>query len=153
MKAAYLNKYGVGQGAIEVILGLIIFTLMSIMLTSLSAYLYIQHSVVTAVREGARVGALNNDIGGDDVPAGVTVVQNRVIQFMQASTAQTIAPGDITVTPPDPAGASGQRTVTVAVAFNLATPLNPSAVFGGFGGGSSPVSVPIAATATLRYEE
>ena len=148
------RKAAKGQGIFELVTGMIFFILMSLAFSGLSVYIYVTHSGITAVREGARIGSLNNEIGGVDVAAGTTAVSQRVIDFMAVSTGQVIPPGAVTVTPPNPADPIGARTVTVTLNYNMPTPLNPAAAFSGFsGGGSSPVTVPVFATATMRYEE
>jgi hypothetical protein len=146
-----------GQSVFEVIAGMIFMALLLTAMGSTSIYLYLQNTASTAVREGARMAALSADVDGE---TGAIVA--RVQAIMASASGQTVPAAAITVVPPDEADAVGERQVSVSMNYDMPTPLNPAAVFSKFTGGATignpdsealPVAVPLAASATMRYEE
>lgn len=142
-----------GQAIIELIAGLIMFSLLLVVITSMSAYLYLEHAVVTATREGARLAALSTDLAGDDIAGATDAVRTRVQQAMLAASGQAIPDEAITVIPPDVSATTGQRTVEVQVNFSVDTPFNPGGILSGFNAASTPLTVPLFGRAIMRYEE
>lgn len=144
------------QGAFELIAGTVVFALLTTMIASLSIYLYVAHSAVTAAREGVRLAALSADIAESATFAAAEAdVVARVQEVMRNSTGQELADADIEVVAPGAAEPEGQRSVTVRIDYNLATPLNAGGVLQAFGasGGSVGLTLPVRAEATMRYEE
>lgn len=146
-----------GQSVFEVIAGMIFMALLLTAMGSTSIYLYLQNTASTAVREGARMAALSAD-----VEAETAAIVARVQAVMASASGQTVPAAAITVVPPDDADAVGERQVSVSMNYDMPTPLNPGAVFSHFTGSATvgnpdgealPVSVPLAASATMRYEE
>jgi Flp pilus assembly protein TadG len=143
-----------GQATIELMASLVFFCLMLVAFSSISAYIYVEHGLVSSVREGARWASLNNDLAGDDEAGAITAIKTRVITMMRATTGQVLPAQAITVTPPSATGAFGERTVTVRVNTNIATPFNIGAMLNGLNAATlPPLTVPIAAATTMRYEE
>jgi hypothetical protein len=143
-----------GQATIELIMSLIFFCLMLVSFSSISAYIYLEHGLVSAVREGARWASLNNDLAGEDEAGAIAEIRGRVIAMMRATTGQVLPNQAITVTPPSAAGAFGERTVTVRVRTDIATPFNVGSMFAGLNAENVPaLTVPLAAATTMRYEE
>ena len=159
MRGFYHNSYKSlvcsrkGQAALEIIAGFLFMGLMVLILGSLSTYLFIMQSAVTAVREGARLGALNQDIGGLDVAGGEDEVRQRVSEFMLACCGQNIPEGSVSVTPPSAADPIGERSITVVLQYDMPTPLSLPAVFSSLNTESGTVTLPVLARATMRYEE
>ncbi|MEM0952449.1 MAG: TadE family protein [Cyanobacteria bacterium P01_H01_bin.74] len=152
-------KFYRGQAVIEIIASLIIFTVMVSLTFTVSAYLYLQHAMTTAAREGARQAALNADIGDTStedtgISAVETYVENEIFQL----TGQPFDSGtaSITVRPPSASAnqASGSRDVRVDINWTMANPVNISGFFSALGAdGSAFERIPVVATATMRYEE
>lgn len=141
---------------IELTVNIIMFVLMITIVTSLSAYLYVQQAIVTTAREGARIGSLNQDIGNPATSAsGVDAVKTHVMTMAQRTTGITINEADIDVTPPDPALPVGERSVEVVLDFSIPNPLPVEPMLAAFSGGNSYGlgDIPIHAEATMRYEE
>ncbi len=148
------HKYS-GQGVIEITAMLIVFTILISIVMSFSAFLYLQHAMITAAREGTRIAALNGDLGdADSQDAGTTTVQNYVINSASSLSGQTLTADDITVTAPDPDGTTGERTVTVTINYDMENPVNIGGFLTALGAdGSVFDTFPVVATATMRYEE
>ncbi len=148
-----------GQVVIEMIGGLVIFSMMLALVMSISAYLYFQQALVTAAREGAREASLNNDIGTPGSEnKGVTTVKNYVSDTIEALTGQetTTSVATITVVPPSQSlsQASGDRTVRVDIQWKMTNPVGVAGLMDALGGdGSHFRTIPVYATATMRYEE
>lgn len=148
-----------GQAVIEVIVGIIFFTIMLALIMSISAYLYFQQALVTAAREGARQASLNNEIGaGGSELAGTTEIQAYVENTIERLTDQQAAPGvaTITVIPPSQSAdqTSGNRTVTVNIEWQMQNPVGISGFLKALGAnGDRFKTFPVYATATMRYEE
>jgi Flp pilus assembly protein TadG len=143
-----------GQGTVEMVGGIVVFTVMMAGLISFSLFLYMNHAFLTAVREGARYAATDSRMGtAGTVAAAQTAVKNRVIQIIQASTGLTVAAADITVSAPT--GATiGQRNVTVSVQYDYDAPFQLGTLISALGGGASDLdSYPIQAQTVMRYEE
>jgi Flp pilus assembly protein TadG len=154
---AVKNAKRKGQAVIELTVSIVIFAIMLCIISSLSMYLYVQHAVVSAAREGARYAAVSQDFENGDDADGITAVKGEVIDFFDATTGQTLELDDITVTPPqDPDDVPvGQRTVTVTVEYDMTNPI-PIGDFLedlGVSDASSLKEIPVAASATMRFEE
>jgi len=144
-----------GQGIIEMIASLLMFMLLISLVVNISTYLYVQHSMVTAAREGARVASLNEDIGSpSSASSGITDVRDHVIDMVSSTTGITLANNNITVTPPDPSEPTGERTVSVEISMTFDQIL-PSAEFASAISQSSvEEETPLLhAEATMHYEE
>ncbi|MBK8190827.1 MAG: pilus assembly protein [Vampirovibrionales bacterium] len=145
-----------GQAMIEMTANIIMFVLMITVVASMSAYLYVQQAIVTAAREGARIGSLNQEIGAPATSAaGVDAVKTYVVSMVQRTTGLIVMPDDIDVTPPDPALPVGERSVEVVLDFSITNPLPVEPLLAAFSGGNSYNlgQIPIHAEATMRYEE
>lgn len=148
-----------GQAIIESIVGILIFTILLALVVSITAYLYFQQALVTAAREGARQASLNADIGAPGTEnAGVSYVQNYVIDEIQQLTGQTYDGNNATivVTPPSqsPNQMSGKRMVTVTIDWKMKNPVNIAGLLNALGANGSAFEViPVHAMATMRYEE
>lgn len=144
-----------GQAMIEIIASLLMFVLMICLMLSVSLFLYVQHAAVTAVREGTRFAALNQDIGQASTQiAGVDEVKAYLINATEQLSGVTIGLDDIDVTPPDPGAPQGTRTVRIDAHFMMNNPVPVGSLLQGLGAeGDSLNSFPIYATATMRYEE
>jgi TadE-like protein len=149
-----------GQGALELVIGMVYFCLFMVLLCSLGAYIYLNNCLVTAAREGARLASLSEDLAGNNIPAATTAVRQRVMDAMRSCSGQLVPSSAITVTPPSSAGTFGRRTVRVRIQYNMPTPFNGGAILNGFtmsanpnASASSALTVPMVAQATLRYEE
>lgn len=144
-----------GQSMIELTASLIMFVIMIALIFSISAYLYMQHAMVSAAREGARTASLNTDIGDSDTQAdGVNDVEDYVVTAVNNLTGITIEPENVTVTPPDPGAAQGERTVTVQINYSMENPLPIAAFLQAFGASGEGLDIiPVVASATMRYEE
>ncbi len=156
-KALGLSKHSKksGQGVIEITAMLIVFTILISVVMSFSAFLYLQHAMITSAREGTRIAALNGDLGDTDTQdTGTTAVQQYVINSAQSLSGQTLTEDDITVTAPDPDGTTGERTVTVTINYDMQNPVNIGGLLTALGAdGSVFDTFPVVATATMRYEE
>jgi len=144
-----------GQSIIELTASLIMFVVMIALIFSISAYLYVQHAMVSAAREGARTASLNTDIGDADTQAeGVETVEDYVVTAVQNLTGLVIEEESVTVTPPDPAAAQGNRTVTVQINYAMENPMPVAALLQALGASGEGLDViPVVSTATMRYEE
>lgn len=141
-----------GQGIIETVFMLIIFTALFAFLASISSYLYLQHAMITAAREGVRVAAVDPDMAaGGGVSDVQAYVQNAVMQLC----GQEIDAGDVIVTPPDPAGIPGERTVQVEINYDMQNPVNVAGLMGALGASNTETyaTIPVYASAVMRYEE
>jgi hypothetical protein len=151
------RKAAKGQAVIESIASIILFTMMLGLVMAITVYLYFQQALVTAAREGARQAALNADIGSAGSEGnGIGTVQNFVINQVQQTTGQTLAAADITVTPPSasPDQTPGNRTVNVQITWNMTNPVGVGNFVEALGGDGEPFkTIPVSATATMRYEE
>lgn len=153
-----------GQGMLEIIAGLILFVLLTLATLFVSMYLYVQHAVVTAAREGARIASLSEEIGNpSSVSAGVAAVKSHVIDFMRSTTGIDMSESDISVEPPSAAEATGERTVQVEINYMLGEVLPMSDLFANFSSSSPDGSPPdadsgfsdinVVARAKMHYEE
>lgn len=148
-----------GQAIIEMIGGMIIFTLLLAMVMSLSMYLYFQQALVTAAREGARHASLNNNLASASTEqTGITEIQNYVTTSIRNLTGQTASPdvATITVVPPSDSASqtTGNRTVTVNIQWRMTNPLGVANFLNALGAnGENFRTFPVAASATMRYEE
>jgi hypothetical protein len=149
------SKAAKGQAAVEMVGNIIIFAIMLCMVTGLSCYLYLQHTLLTAAREGARTGALHAGFGSGDTASAEAAVRQKVKDLMLTTAGQTLVDGDIDVTAPDPADTDGDRSVGVSITYNVANPVNVAdfvmALSGTDHAGLRTFS--LQATAQMRYEE
>ncbi len=127
LRKALARKRGVALVEFAVVLGVLVLILLGIM--DLGYVFFVQHNMVNAARDAARVVAVRDGTSGQ----GVTAAQNRLngipLEF------------NIAVTTPDTSGIPGDRDVTVVIT----TPLN-AASFGLMKG-------QLTANATMRLEE
>lgn len=148
-----------GQAVIEMVAGIVMFTLMLALIMSLSVYLYFQQALITAAREGARQASLNSSLGsGGSEQAGITAIQNYVATSIQNLTGQVASPAvaTITVIPPSESAVqtAGDRTVTVNIQWQMENPVGVAGFLDSLGAdGTSFRTFPVFATATMRYEE
>ncbi|MGE0199514.1 MAG: TadE/TadG family type IV pilus assembly protein [Candidatus Melainabacteria bacterium] len=145
-----------GQGLIEIIGMLVVFTILICMMTSISAYLYVQHALTTVAREGARVASLNSDLAdAANQSSAEDEIKSYVQNAMMQMTGQSLEADSIDVTPPDAAGTSGERTVTVAINYNMDNPVPIDSFLSAFPNtdGNHFSTIPVFSTATMRYEE
>jgi hypothetical protein len=144
-----------GQGIIEMMMAVLIFVIMIAMVGSVSAYLYLQHNIITAAREGARVASLDPDLGGNNVATGTTAVKTAVQSFVQQTTGLSVADNEITVTAPSAGDPVGSRTVTVQINYHFNNPLALGQFLTALGASnaSSLDTIPVVARAVMRYEE
>lgn len=148
-----------GQAVIEIIAGVVIFTIMMSLIMSISAYLYFQQALVTAAREGARHASFNSDLGeGGSEQAGSGEVQTYVENTILQLTGQQASPGvaTITVVPPSQSAdqTSGKRTVSVNIEWQMENPIGIAGFLDALGtDGDAFRTFPVYATATMRYEE
>ncbi|MBY0450231.1 MAG: pilus assembly protein [Cyanobacteria bacterium] len=149
-----MRKRHQGQAIFELILGIIMFVLMSGAIISISTYLFVQHAVVSAVREGARSASFNSDLASSNPQTGIDAVRIAVQNFMTQTTGINLTTGMITVIPPDPAGTFGQRSVSVTIRYPMPNPLPIGAFMSALGANGTPFNqFNVVARAVMRYEE
>lgn len=142
-----------GQAVVETVVSMIIFSFMVGGIAALSAYLYMQHSLVSAARFGSRKASINSDIGNGNFAQGEQDITDDVIDFWAATTGQEITADDVTVDGPNGAQ-QGERTVTVTVNYELQNPVNFDGALQAIGAGPSGLGqIEMAASATMHYEE
>lgn len=144
-----------GQAVVEMVGNIIIFAIMLCMVSGLSCYLYMQHTLLTAAREGARTGALHAGFGSGDTATAEAAVRQKIKTFMLATAGQTLADGDIDVTAPDPADTDGDRAVGVSITYNFPNPINVADFVMALTG-TDPTGLrnfTLQASAQMRYEE
>lgn len=144
-----------GQGVIEIIGSLIIFTIMLSLMMSISVYLYVQHAMVSVAREGTRFASLNTEIGATATQQAGIDATVAYVKSSAASIAGTqLTTSEISVTAPSATGVTGQRTVAVTISHDMNNPVNIAGFLDALGAdGSSFETIPVSATATMRYEE
>jgi hypothetical protein len=144
---------GQGQGIIEMIFGMIMFVSMISLSCTVCMYLYMQHALVSAAREGARTAAIQEGYATGAAASATAAVTAAVKNFVQQTTGQTLADSNVVVTPPS--GATGQRNVRVQVNYTLKNPIPIAGFMSGLGatGTSSYDNISMAASSTMRYEE
>jgi hypothetical protein len=146
------KAHSAGQAVIELVFSLIVFTIILALISTACVYLYMQHTIITAAREGARAAAINVDIA-DNFATGETAVKTRVQNFFSQTTGQTLSLTNIIVNPPT--GPVGHRNVSVQVNFTIQNPI-PIADFLsalGVANTSSISNIPVSANSSMRYEE
>lgn len=157
--SAHRRKAASGQVVIEVIASIIMFTIMLAMVMSISVYLYFQQALVTAAREGCRQASLDSSIGAQSTEqTGVNNVKTYVQTEIQRLTGQTFnsSTATITVVPPSQSASqvSGQRDVQVQITWQMTNPVGIGNFVEAFGAdGSAFKTIPVSASATMRYEE
>jgi hypothetical protein len=141
-----------GQAIIELVGALLILVIMFCCISTLSLYFYVNHTVVTAARMGARTAAVNAQLA-TNFTAGAQTVRDQVKAFFLSSTGQTLSDGDITVNAPT--GNVGKRITSVTVNFTLNNPINIGGLLTAMGAanGNKLNSFPVSANSSMRYEE
>lgn len=156
-RSAQLKGQAQGQAMVELCGSVIIFAIMAALMTSLSIVLYMQHVVITAAREGARTGAVSTAFANNNEQAGINAVNSKVSEVIQQMAGQSLTAenSDIEVTAPDDGDPYGERTVRVTVTYNMTNPIPIGSFIEGMSGGdqSGLKSIPITASASMRYEE
>jgi len=152
------RRASAGQAVIESIVSLILFVMMLGLIMAISVYLYFQQALVTAAREGAREASLNADLGSlSSESGGIADVEDYVANEIQQLTGQVIGNNaNIVVTPPSASASQvpGERTVRVDISWSLNNPVGIGNFLTAMGGdGSAFTTIPVSATATMRYEE
>jgi Flp pilus assembly protein TadG len=142
-----------GQVLIELLISIVFFVMMVAMVTSISVYLFVQHGLVSAAREGARIGSLDPNIGGNNVSAGQQAVRQAVQNFAQQTMGQVIPNGNITVTPPSATAPTGSRSVRVMINYQMTNPIPIGQFLEGMGVENELSTIPVRASATMHYEE
>lgn len=145
-----------GQAIVEMVASIIMFAAMVTTITGVSAYLYVQHVMITAAREGARVASLNTGLGGTDITGGTNAVISAVQNITSSMSGIQLQSAEIQVTPPSSTDAYGQKTVMVTVQHNFQNPIPVDSFLNGFGGQAANLNldtIPVQATAMMRYEE
>ncbi len=159
LRKGFRHKAASGQVVIESIASIIIFTILLATVMSITVYLYFQQALVTAARDGARQASLNTALGTVSTEsAGMTFVENYVANEIEQLTGQVSSPGNstITVVPPSdsPVQTPGQRTVSVTIQWQMKNPIGIAGFLNALGAdGSAFDTIPVGATATMRYEE
>lgn len=146
-----------GQAIIESIASIILFALLLALVMSITVYLYFQQALVTCAREGARMASLNTTMATDEA-AGKAEIVDYVEDEVRSLTGQSFdnGEGDVDVSGPSESASQtpGERTVTVTITYNMQNPLGIEAFINALGGdGSAFGTIPVAASATMRYEE
>lgn len=144
-----------GQAAVELVAQIVVFALMIVLVATLSFYLYIHHTLLTAAREGARTASVSDAFATNDNATGIGEVRDRVQELMLAAAGQTLTDGNITVTPPDAAGTFGSRSVTVHIDYTITNPIPVNAFLQSITGNSydNLEGFPVEAEASMRFEE
>ncbi len=143
-----------GQAIIEIVGGLIIFTIMLCLIMTITGWLYLQQAIVTSAREGARQASLNDALGVLTTQVtGITATQAYVINEVKSLTGQAITASNVTVTPPT--GVVGSRMVTVTIKMNFVNPVKIDGFLSGVGvtGANTFGTIPVSSQATMRYED
>lgn len=153
-------KNAKGQAIVELVVNVIVFAIMIALTAGLSSYLYLEHLILTAAREGARAAALDGDFALGNTATATTNVQTVVKDFMRNTAGQVLndANSEINVTAPDPAGVKGDRTVGVEVIYEVANPVAIADFIAQYGSGAADANAPLSTfrmegSAMMRYEE
>lgn len=156
-----VRKHGAqsGQAIIEMVAGIVMFTIMLALVMSISVYLYFQQALVTSAREGARMASLSNALSaGGSEQTGINEIKDYVTTTIRNLTGQQASPeiATITVLPPSQSEVqtTGERTVTVNIEWQMKNPVAIGKFLDALGAdGSKFKTFPVYATATMRYEE
>lgn len=143
-----------GQAAVEMVMSVLMFVIMLAMVMSLSLYLYVQHTLFTAAREGARIAAVDPSFGNAATTStGTANVQSWVQNFVSSSTGIQLNNSNITVS--GPTGATGSRNITVTLNYTFQNPVQVLTLLNRLGGGSATGldTITMSSNATMRYEE
>jgi hypothetical protein len=154
LRESKMAKCRKGQAVLELIPSLVMFVTMLSVIFTLCIYLYFQNILITAAREGARVASLTPELATTgQLEAGRSAVIAAVQNFMQQTTGQQLTPEQIEVTAPS--GTFGERTVKVAIDYNLTSPVPIPDMSSDYNGDPSTLyhSIPLSASATMHYEE
>jgi hypothetical protein len=149
------NIHQKGQASIELVMSLLLFVAMLGTLLSLSMYMYINHTFLTAAKEGARMAAVEANLANAGTWAtGEDNVIEWVQNFVSSSSGIALADDDIALSGPD-GGTIGNRTVTVTVSYEFQNPVQIRTFMNRLSGGSASGldTFTITNTATMRYEE
>lgn len=144
-----------GQGAVETLMSMLVFVMMLGTLVSFSLYLFMNHTLFTAAKEGARMASIESRLAtAATQAAGIANVRTWVKNFMSGSSGQQLADANITVTGPTGA-VVGSRTVTVQVTYTLNNPVAVRGFMAALGGQSATGldRFNLVSQATMRYEE
>lgn len=146
-----------GQAIIESIASIILFAMLLALVMTVTVYLYFQQALVTCAREGARMASLNTTMATDEASAEDDIIAY-VEDEVRALTGQTFDNGEGTIEVVGPSMSAnqtpGQRTVTVTITYNMQNPIGVAGFINALGGdGSAFGTIPVTATATMRYEE
>ena len=153
------RKRASGQAIIESLASIIIFTILLALIVSISAYLYFQQALVTAAREGARQASLNASMGSSSTESsGIAAVQAYVSNEVLQLTGQDFSTSSATITVVPPSQSAnqtpGQRTVNVQITWNMKNPIGIAGFLKALGTNASALdTIPVVASATMRYEE
>lgn len=142
-----------GQAVLEVILSIIMFVILFLGISAVSLYLFVQCSLVSAARDGARTAALNLQLGDPATQStGVKAVQDSVIAFAKNTAGVSLSYPNITVAGPTGAIGNRQVTVTINYQFNNPVPLQSfltslNATYAGLD------KIQLSSSASMRYED
>ncbi len=144
-----------GQAIIEMLFSIIMFAIMLSSVVAMSSYLYVQHATITVAREGARIAALNTDLGTvGSVAAGETEIENYIINMLSTTSGITLTEGDVIITPPSDLDPVGDRSVQVEIDYDLNNPIPVGAILSALTGNSYGFdTISIHSEATMHYEE
>lgn len=148
------NRAHKGQAAVEMVMSVLMFVIMLAMVMSISLYLYVQHTLLTAAREGARIAAVDPNFGSAGTTSvGTANVQAWVRNFVSSGTGIALANNNITVA--GPTGAAGSRNITVTLNYTFQNPVQVLTLLNRLGGGAATGldTITMSSNATMRYEE
>lgn len=143
-----------GQAAVEMVMSILMFVIMLAMIMSMSLYLYVQHTLLTAAREGARIAAVDPNFGNAGTTStGTSNVQAWVQNFVNSSTGIQLNNNDIVVN--GPTGVAGSRNIAVSINYTFQNPIQVLTLLNRLGGGSATGldTITMSSNATMRYEE
>ncbi len=161
MLKKYTARCAKGQAVIETIASIIIFVIMLALIISISVYLYVQHAMISAARESCRMASLNSGYADEATQAtAITETEEYVLAAIESLTGQTPSADpdsgniEITVSPPDLSLAAGDKTITVTIDYQMENPIPIDEFLSALGAdGDAFGTIPVHATATMRYEE
>jgi hypothetical protein len=141
-----------GQALIESTISIILFTMLLATMVSFCVYLYMQQAIVTVAREGARQASLTDDLANN-----TDSVEQYVKDEVRSLTGQNFdnGTGSIMVDGPLPSTSNPNiNVVTVSIDYSIPNPIPIGSFMTALGGdGTAFNSIPVAASATMRYED
>jgi hypothetical protein len=154
-RKSHLKK---GQAVVDLVASITIFATMTALITTVSYYLYVWHALLTATREGARLASVQSNFqNGGNTATGIAEVQQLVKDFALSTCGQVLdnTNSTITVTPPNPAGVFGNRTVTVKLIYNIPNPIPIASGVQSLTGQtySNLQALPMVSQTSMRFEE